>query len=132
MNPVIPYLLYEDADAAIDFLTRAFGFSERNRTPTADGRVMNAELAGPTGGEIWLGEVESAPGTSIVYVYVDDADAHCERARAAGATVGNEPADQAYGDRRYDARDPEGNTWYFAHPISDESPARRAAAGAAH
>ena len=126
VNPIIPYLLYEDADAAIDFLTRAFAFTERNRTPTDDGRVMNAELVGPTGGEVWLGEVETAPGTSIVYVYVDDVDAHCEHARAAGATIGNEPADQFYGDRRYDATDPEGNTWFFAQPISDESPARRA------
>jgi uncharacterized glyoxalase superfamily protein PhnB len=125
VNAVIPYLLYEDAETAIDFLIRGFGFSERNRTTNDDGRIINAELVGPAGGEVWLGEVDSVNGTSIVYVYVDDVDAHCEHARAAGATIGNDPADQVYGDRRYDATDPQGHTWYFAHPISEESPARR-------
>ena len=125
MTPVIPYLLYEDADTAVEFLTRAFAFREVNRTLTDAGRIMNVELAGPVGGEVWLGEVDSVQGASIVYVYVDDADAHCAQARAAGATIGSEPADQFYGDRRYDARDPQGHTWFFAHPISEDSPARR-------
>jgi uncharacterized glyoxalase superfamily protein PhnB len=125
VTPIIPYLLYEDAEAAIAFLTRAFGFRELNRTLTEAGRIMNAELAGPNGGEVWLGEVDRVEGTSIVYVYVDDADAHCAQARAAGAVIGTEPADQFYGDRRYDALDPQGHSWFFAHPISEDSPARR-------
>jgi uncharacterized glyoxalase superfamily protein PhnB len=125
VTPIIPYLLYEDAEAAIGFLTQAFGFREHNRTTTPEGRIMNAELVGPNGGEVWLGEVDTVQGGSIVYVYVDDADAHCAHARGAGAVIGNEPADQAYGDRRYDAQDPQGHTWYFAHPISEDSPARR-------
>ena len=29
---ITPYLLYEDAAAAIDFLTSAFGFTERMRS----------------------------------------------------------------------------------------------------
>ena len=51
---------------------------------------------------------------ALVHVYVDDVDAHFERARAAGAEIVQEPADQEYGDRRYDAKDPEGHFWSFA------------------
>ena len=52
--------------------------------------------------------------TSSLYIYVDDVDAHCARAREAGAEIIEEPGDQPYGDRRYGACDPEGHHWYFA------------------
>jgi len=48
-----------------------------------------------------------------VFVYVDDLDAHYERARAAGAEIGRELADTDYGSREYMARDPERNLWSF-------------------
>ncbi|MDE2640756.1 MAG: VOC family protein, partial [Chloroflexota bacterium] len=51
--------------------------------------------------------------TSSPYVIVPDVDAHCARARAAGAEVVMEPADQDYGGRLYAARDPEGQLWNF-------------------
>jgi uncharacterized glyoxalase superfamily protein PhnB len=121
----IPYLLYEDAPAAIEFLTRAFGFREINRTTGADGVVLNCELVGPAGGDVSLGQMQPS-GTSVVYLYFDDVDAHHDRATAEGASIVDEPADQSYGDRRYAAKDTQGHVWYFAHPISDESPARRA------
>ena len=44
---------------------------------------------------------------------VEDPDAHCERARAAGAEIVQEPTDREYGSREYTARDPEGNLWVF-------------------
>jgi uncharacterized glyoxalase superfamily protein PhnB len=53
-----------------------------------------------------------------VYVFVDDVDAHCERARSAGAKVLIEPADQAWGDRMYCATDPEGQFWMFARRLA--------------
>jgi uncharacterized glyoxalase superfamily protein PhnB len=55
--------------------------------------------------------------TSLVYVYVEDVDAHCARAREAGAKIVEEPNDQEYGDRRYTADDPEGHQWCFAQQI---------------
>jgi uncharacterized glyoxalase superfamily protein PhnB len=125
VTPIIPYLLYEDAVAAIDFLARAFGFRELNRTTSDTGRIVNAELEGPGGGEVWLGEVDRVEARSLVWVYVDDVDGHCERARAEGATITLEPTDRPFGDRQYEAKDPQGHTWFFASPISDESPARR-------
>jgi PhnB protein len=59
---------------------------------------------------------------SQVHVYVDDVDAHYAQAKAAGATIVSEPTDQEYGDRRYDARDPEGHLWNFATRVRDLAP----------
>ena len=51
-----------------------------------------------------------------------DADAHYERAKAAGATILAAPADQPYGDRSYCVEDPEGHHWLFHHPIAAPTP----------
>jgi uncharacterized glyoxalase superfamily protein PhnB len=53
-----------------------------------------------------------------VHVYVDDVDAHFERAKAAGAAIIMEPTDHEYGDRRYDAKDLQGHFWSFATPLA--------------
>ncbi len=123
MQAVTPYLLYEDAAAALEFLSRAFGFEEIRRMATPGGRVDHAEVR-LGDGEVHLGQPEepTSPkrfgGTAVhLYVYVADVDAHCDRARAAGAEIIDEPADQEYGDRRYHARDPEGHSWYFAQRL---------------
>jgi uncharacterized glyoxalase superfamily protein PhnB len=125
---VTPYLLYEDGDAAIDFLTKAFGFREDMRT-TGAGGGLHAELeVAPDGGWIHLGQPPdgfrnpAAVGkTSLVYVIVDDLDGHHARAKAAGARIIEEPADQSYGYRRYGCADPQGHEWYFAQPIAEEA-----------
>jgi uncharacterized glyoxalase superfamily protein PhnB len=126
---IAPYLLYEDAAAAVEFLTRAFGLRERLRVPTEEGRVSHAELE-LDGSLLMLGEpgpdyqAPRSAGTrhAIVHVYVDDVDAHFARARDAGATILEEPADQPYGDRRYAAEDPEGHQWFFAQHVRDLAP----------
>jgi len=51
---------------------------------------------------------------SGLVVYVDDVDAHCKQARAAGARIDSDPVDQPYGQREYGARDLEGHRWWFA------------------
>jgi uncharacterized glyoxalase superfamily protein PhnB len=55
--------------------------------------------------------------TVLLYVYVNDVDAHYAQARAVGAEILDEPEDQDYGERRYHCRDPEGHSWYFAQPL---------------
>jgi len=128
MQTITPYLFYEDAGAALDFLSRAFGFEETMHSAMPDGRVAHAEmrlgdgalfLGAPDGG--YRGPRSLGANTCCLYVYVDDVDTHCGRAREAGAEVVDEPADQEYGDRRYHARDPEGHDWYFAHPLAKEA-----------
>ena len=57
-----------------------------------------------------------------VYVRIErDIDAHCARAREAGATIVNEPADQFFGERTYLAVDFEGHHWTFSQTIKDVS-----------
>ena len=121
---ITPYLLYEDAAGAMDFLARAFDFEETTRMAMPDGRVGHAEMK-LGDAEIMLGQPEQpmSPkrlgGTPVLmYVYITDLDAHCERARRAGAEIADEPEDQEYGDRRYHARDREGHSWYFAERIN--------------
>jgi len=118
---ICPYLFYEDADGAIDFLVRAFGFTERMRMLDGDGRVTHAELE-LGDGVVMLGtppDFQRGRDTGLVHVYVDDVDAHCVRAHEAGAEITRELADQDYGDRNYGARDPEGHSWWFAQHVRD-------------
>ena len=131
MSPTItPYLLYEDVDAALGFLARAFGFEEVLRFTGEAGYVNHAEmrlgddviyLGDP--GEEYRNPARLGGATVLVGVSdLEDVDALCERARAAGAQISEEPADQAYGERRFAAVDPEGHQWHFSQPIADVAP----------
>lgn len=123
MQRIVPYLFYADAPAAIAFLCKAFGFEERFRYPMPDGRIGHAELGHHDSvvmlASVWEGFGDSPQNLPTVHgqvlCYVDDVDAHFERARAAGATIVAEP-ENAHGDRRYRAVDPEGHRWVFATP----------------
>jgi MerR family transcriptional regulator, thiopeptide resistance regulator len=124
---VIPILVYEDIEAAHDFLVDVFGFGAGGVQRDGDGQVVHGEVIAEQG-PIWLHRVTAehdlaSPRTMPVasgglVVRVDDVDAHFERARAAGATIDREPTDQEYGQREYGARDPEGHRWWFATPLT--------------
>ena len=113
---LFPIVVYRDAAAAIDFLERAFGFERTAVHTGADGSVVHAEVAF-RGSHVMLGSVREggagAPGQGVVYVVVEDADAHHARAVEAGAEIVMPLTDQDYGSRDYSARDPEGNLWSF-------------------
>jgi uncharacterized glyoxalase superfamily protein PhnB len=116
---ILPVLYYEDVASAADWLCEAFEFRERMRYPDADGRIDYAELE-LSGGVIVLRPAREADGSGPgpvggrqgLYVYVDDVQAHFERARASGADITSEP--RRFGDLAYTARDPEGQEWTFA------------------
>jgi uncharacterized glyoxalase superfamily protein PhnB len=124
-STVIPVLIYPDVPAAVDWLSAAFGFAERLRIGeghrsqlrVGDGDVIIAEAHGdrqpPRAGEV----------THSVMVRVEDARAHCERARAHGARILMEPADQVYGERQYNAEDLAGHLWTFTQTLADVDPA---------
>jgi uncharacterized glyoxalase superfamily protein PhnB len=122
VTEITPYLLYEDAEAAVEFLTLAFGFREHFRTIGGAGGLhvelrLDDEplmLGQPPSG--YESPQRAGHYTALVHVYVDDVDAHFERAQAAGAEILMEPTGQSNGDRRYDAKDPEGHLWSFATP----------------
>ena len=124
---LIPALRYRDAPKAIEFLCKAFGFEKLLIVPGENGRIAHAQLV--LGRDMIMLGSEShvddygrmvappaspdAPTTMGLYLLVDDCDAHCARARAAGARIVIEPKDEDYGGRGYTARDPEGHVWSF-------------------
>jgi uncharacterized glyoxalase superfamily protein PhnB len=122
---VIPVLIYPDVREAVRWLNAAFGFEERLRIGEAhrsqlkvgDGAVIVADAHGerrpPRPGEV----------THSVLVRVDDAHAHCERARSNGAQIVMEPTDFEYGERQYAAEDPAGHRWTFSETLEDVDPA---------
>ena len=139
-------LIYRDAAAAIDWLGRAFGFDVRLKVEGAGGRIDHSELVygegvimvGQEGGDLsrypWKAALKSslsmAGGTSqSVMIYVDYAESHCARARAAGARIVAEPETHDYGadywaDRSYGALDPEGHLWWVTQRIRNPPAAR--------
>jgi uncharacterized glyoxalase superfamily protein PhnB len=129
MPQIIPYLYYEDAGPAIEFMEKAFGFEivSTFRNPDDD-RVLTSTVR--TGsGLIFVGPGMEYFGTqgvpdpelvsSMTYVYVDDVDAHYEHAKAAGVTITAEPHEHFGGNRQYTASDPGGQRWTFAQPVGD-------------
>jgi len=120
---VSPYVLYENAETAIEYLRRAFGFEERLRSVGAAGRV-HVELVLDGDGLVMVGQAGEAfrspkslgaePPPVLIHVYVEDVEALHARARAAGAVDLSELSDAPQGDRRFSASDPEGHAWYFA------------------
>ena len=123
---IVPYLHYDDGTAALEFLAKAFGFEERMRMAMPDGSIGHAELVlGDcvlmlgAGQALGFMSPRDLPGHhSQVLCYVDDVDAHYERARGAGAIIAAAPEDQPHGDRTYRAVDPEGHRWIFSTPIT--------------
>ena len=126
---IMARLAYEDVAGAIEFLESAFGFAERvdERIADSDGHVTLTELD-VLDSRIMVGQVGAhgvaspralGGSTQALIVYVDEIDAHYARARAAGAEIVSEPADQFWGDRRYEAKDTEGHIWNFHEHLRD-------------
>ncbi|WP_242902494.1 VOC family protein [Actinomadura terrae] len=107
---IYPLINCADPAAAMEFLEKAFGFTTHSVHKDDTGKVVHAEMVYDTG-MFMFGT--GKPGTTAVYVAVDDPDAHHDRAKAAGAEIFRELADQDYGSRDYAARDLDGNEWYF-------------------
>ncbi len=129
---IFPFLRYQDAPAAIEWLARAFGFEKHMVVPGPDGTIRHAQMRfGP--GVIMLGTVRDdklgmkrptdLPAVNQgIYIYVDDVDAHYERAKTAGAEILRELQDTDYGSREYSARDLEGYLWSFGTYVPDVVP----------
>jgi uncharacterized glyoxalase superfamily protein PhnB len=122
---ILPYLYYPDAARALAFLCDAFGFKEIEAVRDDEGKVWTAQVSTGDGvvllGPELAGFGSKAPdpawATSRTFVYIDDVDGHCERARAAGALITTEPGDHGP-NRIYVATDCGGQQWIFARPVS--------------
>jgi uncharacterized glyoxalase superfamily protein PhnB len=135
------FVTCRDAGAAIEWYCRAFGFEVRLRIEGEGGRIEHSEL---TFGEALLSVMEEptaddgkawrrrfrSPASSAgvctqgIMIHVDDVDAHCARAQAAGAVIVEPPTTHDYGedywvDRSYGALDPDGHLWWFMQRLRD-------------
>lgn len=125
--PLTSALCYRDPKAALKFLEAAFGFELVMLIEDNDGNLAHSEMSFGDSlvmiGNEWTAQHKSPASidgfnTQSVHIHLEgDIDAHCERARAAGAEILMEPADQFYGDRTYRCRDPEGHFWTVGAPI---------------
>jgi uncharacterized glyoxalase superfamily protein PhnB len=134
---ITPSVYYEEPGPAIDWLCRAFGFEVRLKVEGEGGRIEHSELSFGSDGLVMVGTAGAGPeaksewqrlyasprslggkSTQGLALFVDDVDAHHDRARAAGARIIREPRTDDYGDdywsdRTYGALDPEGHLWWF-------------------
>jgi len=134
-------VFYREPKAALAWLERAFGFEI---TMAIDGpadapTMCHYEMSLDGQGRImiggqwadWARSPATLSGANSQTVHVElpgGIDAHCERARAAGAVIAAEPEDQFYGDRTYRAVDHEGHVWTFAEHVRDVTRAEAEAA----
>jgi uncharacterized glyoxalase superfamily protein PhnB len=131
---VIPVLVYEDVDEAVEFLVDAFGFVERVRIG-----YHRAQLIVGDGGAIvvtgrQVSRALDTPDSMVmrpprrgvishtIMVRVPDVDAHYAQARRGGARILRPPNDFPYGERQYTAEDLAGHTWTFSQSIADIDP----------
>ena len=120
-------LYYKDPMAALDWLERAFGFERVMVITDADGNLGHSEMRFGDG-YVMIGAEWAAPAaspasvggrnTQSLHVHLTEGiEAHCARARAAGAVILQDLEDQFYGDRTYRAQDPEGHVWTFSQSV---------------
>ena len=139
---VTPYLIVNDAAAAIEFYKKAFGATELMRMPKPNGKIGHAEIRigdspimlADEAPEMGARSPRTFGGSPVsIFLYVDDVDTTFARAVNGGARVQRPLADQFYGDRTGGVEDPFGHVWYIATHVEDVSPEemkkRAAAAG---
>lgn len=129
---ITPAVIYLNPRAALDFLRTAFGFELDMLIEDEAGSLVHSQMMLGNGrimvGTEWSEDCKSPRSigdkcTQTVHLHLEeDIDAHCERARAAGADIIAEPSTQFYGDRTYRARDPEGHIWTFSQTVEVLSP----------
>jgi uncharacterized glyoxalase superfamily protein PhnB len=124
-----PRLAYRDELAAVDYLTRVFGFEEvREARMEHDGKYLCWLRVGT--GVVMVGHLnvevhhihsplDVGLTTVMLNVYVHDIDAHYAHAVEQGATITMEIDDAFFGERRYEVTDLEGHRWHFGERFED-------------
>lgn len=127
-DTLLPHVAYQNVAEAVKWLTNVFGFTEHYRYGSPDE---------PDGAQMHLGnawimltrsrEDRGSPaqfgyGTQSLTIFVDDVDAHYERAKVAGAKIVEPLNETMYGERQYGVEDLEGHHWLFSRHARDVSP----------
>jgi uncharacterized glyoxalase superfamily protein PhnB len=123
----IPTMNYKDANAAVQFLTKALGFKEHFVYRDENNNVQHAELSlgnamimiGPERKGTDFGKLTGTPAdanglnTQTAYFIIEEVDAHYKNAKSHGAEIVMDIKDEDYGGRGYSCKDPEGFIWNF-------------------
>jgi uncharacterized glyoxalase superfamily protein PhnB len=123
---VLPHLVYRDVEAAIAWLSSVFGFAEHYRYgEPVNGAQMHL-------GDAWImvsGERagRASPArigftTQSLTVFVEDVEAHFEKAKAARAKIVEELHETEYGELQYGVEDLDGHHWLFSRHARDVRP----------
>ncbi len=131
VHEVLPYLCVHDANAAVEFYSKAFGAREKFRLTEPSGRIGHVEL--DLGGhtlmladefpEYGIRSATTIGGSPVtLHLHVDNADEWIRRAVACGARLEREPTDHFYGERSGSVWDPFGHRWLIGHSIEEVSP----------
>lgn len=124
-------LTVSDIKAAVDFYTKAFGFSKRGIMNGPDGKPVHAELTlrgttlilGPENPQMGGRSAKSLGGSPVtLYMTTESVDKLVAKAVKLGATVKVPVGDMLWGDRSGTIVDPEGHTWMVATHVADPTP----------
>lgn len=125
VDTLLPHVIYQDVDKAVEWLTRVFGFSEHYRygEPTSGAQMFAAHACIM----VKRARCQTSPaklgyGTQSLTIFVDDVDAHYAQARAAGAIIVEDLHETCYGERQYGVIDLDGHHWLFSEHARDLSP----------
>jgi len=124
-DTLLSHIVFPDVAAAIQWLSAAFGFVEHYRYGESSGAQMHL-------GDAWIMVRKARPGeahpsqlgcwTQSLTVFVEDIEAHYERAKAAGAKIIEELNETPYGEFQYGVEDLDGHHWLFARHARDVNP----------
>ena len=126
-HSVTPYLIVDDAKAAIDFYKQAFGATEKFRLPMGD-KIGHAEirigdsfvmLADEFPDMGHLGPKARGGTTVSLMIYVEDVDSAFKRAIEAGGKEERPVENQFWGDRMGTLSDPFGHKWSLATTVEE-------------
>ena len=128
-DTVLPHIVYRDVAEAIVWLTNTFGFAEHYRYGEPGGPVSGAQVHL---GNAWFmleraRERRASPasvghGTQSLTIFVEDVEAHFQRAKAAGAKIVEQLHQTEYGELQYGVEDFEGHHWLFSRHARDVNP----------
>ncbi len=126
---LLPHVVYQNVPEAIAWLTIVFGFRERYRYGNTGGLVDGAQMHLGNAyimvsGEHRGGGTPAKLGayTQSLTVFVEDVDAHFQRAKSAGAKIVEDLNETCYGERQYGVEDLDGHHWLFSQHAKDVSP----------
>lgn len=126
VDTVLPHIFYRDLEAAIDWLTKTFGFTEHFRygdpISGAQMHLANAWIMVQTTRADRATPAQLGAITQSLTIFVEDIESHFGHTKTSGATIVEELNETVYGERQYAALDLDGHHWIFSRHARDLSP----------